>query len=823
MEAAAKTVEVLSKRILPEKPHHLAFHPTWRYRPPPEDDAAESRGAKRRFEEWHNTRLQYLTFLSEADRGTLFTRPYYDMREEPVKPVPREVSTLAKGTGTGEKKKLSLSDYKNKKTGLVASASPPEPAITKKKESERAAAATSSATSTPAPAVADGTNKPPRQEPKRPDGPRIREPESTSAKPKPTRDHNIADTRLPPKPPSLPPRPPSPAGKRRMPDADDERPQKRPKPEERPQSNRDEAPRRKEKPLPASRDRERERDKERDRDRDRDRGRDRDGSAPASRDDRGPSSSSLLNGRSILKSSINSGRSTSPASRPRGDSLNGARGNNANRTSPMKPDTSTKAHVPPLLSPLHLGFEDRPSRGDNDDPSSKKDRKRQDGPSEAAAATPKQKKTDIKKPRPAVTIPPLLSPTLPPAIEAELKRRKKASSDSSDERCRDGRDALGIKREGDNDRKPKNKLGHRRRLIVSLNVPKALRASFADIVGRAPARRKDSQSQSERENERTRAGSEEAGQHVPARKRPIGAVTGASDGVAMKRPRSSDVSTHPKLATPATPSKKPAAMSRVSSTNSVAQTPTEAVNSTPSASAAASADRRPNGSDAAPKATSAEAKAMSDKVERLKEVGKKLKHEADQTLKRFRGDTGSMRGKPGEAKVKSGFVLSLESIIVFMMAFYGADIWRGMDHKIGDHRAWLSMLPMIEFLKNEMRRCDVSNSQPLYAMVLMLHAMSLDELIRCYIRFDSLNDALGKEVVGRLREKNKIWPRVHEVSSTIQNPRLRIDVHPWSTLDDVADASLRVLRLWCAEEKIDWAPTQSLKDLWTAPTGPGRR
>lgn len=193
MEAAAKTVEVLSKRILPEKPHHLSFSTTWRFRPPPEDDAAESRGAKRRFEEWHNTRLQYLTLLSEADRGILFTRPHYDMREEPVKPVPREVSALSKGAGTGEKKKLSLSDYKNKKTGAVISTSPPEPAIAKKKESERAAAASGSATSTPTRAIAEG-NKP-HHDPKRLDGPRIREPESIGAKPKTNRDHIIADTR----------------------------------------------------------------------------------------------------------------------------------------------------------------------------------------------------------------------------------------------------------------------------------------------------------------------------------------------------------------------------------------------------------------------------------------------------------------------------------------------------------------------------------------------------------------------------------------------------------------------------------------------------
>lgn len=602
-----------------------------------------------------------------------------------------------------------------------------------------------------------------------------------------------------------------------MNDGDDDRPQKRSRPDDRSQFNRDEAYRRKEKLSASSRDR------------DRDRERDRDASASAPREDRVHPSTSLPNGKSVLKSAMTSGRSTSPAGRPRGDSMNGVRGSSsAKRTTPTKADTSVRGHIPPLLSPLHIGFEEKRSRGDDDDSSPRKERIRPDNAGDAAAPS-KPKKTDTKKPKPAVIIPPLLSPTLPPAIEAELRRLKKTSSDSSDERTKDsrdgrqGRDALGIKREEDDELKPMNKLGHRRRLIIVLNVPKKLRAEFASVVGQASSRRKDSQSQSEREHERIRAGSEEAGQQAPARKRPIGATSGPADAIAMKRPRSSDLTAHSKLGTPATPSKKPAAMSRVSSTNSIVQTPTDAVNSTPSASA--SADRRPNGNEAAPPTgATPEAKAMSDKVERLRAVGRKLKHEADQTMKKYRGDTStSIRGKPGESKVKSGFALSLESIIVFMMTFYGADICRGMEHKIGDHRAWFSMFPLIEFLKNEMRRADVSNCQPLYAMVLMLHAVSLDELVRCYVRFDTVTEWVTKEIISRTREKNKIWPRVHEVSASIHDPRLRVDVHPWSTLDDIAEASLRVLRVWCAEERVEWAPAQSLKDIWPVQPGSGRR
>jgi hypothetical protein len=82
-----------------------------------------------------------MTLLSDADRGVLLTRSYYDMREEPSKPVPKEVTALAKG---GEKKKLSLSDYKNKKTSGATSTSPPEPTLAKKREADAGAGASPS-------------------------------------------------------------------------------------------------------------------------------------------------------------------------------------------------------------------------------------------------------------------------------------------------------------------------------------------------------------------------------------------------------------------------------------------------------------------------------------------------------------------------------------------------------------------------------------------------------------------------------------------------------------------------------------------------------
>lgn len=143
MEAAAKTVELLTQRHLPEKPHNLSASPDWRHTKP----TTESRP----FEEWNSQRLQYSTFLSEADRGVLLTRPYYDMREEPPKPVPREVNALS-SKNSSEKKKLSLSDYKNKKT--TGAAPSPEPSTHRGREDSNH--------STPSHNTPSGSSAPPR-------------------------------------------------------------------------------------------------------------------------------------------------------------------------------------------------------------------------------------------------------------------------------------------------------------------------------------------------------------------------------------------------------------------------------------------------------------------------------------------------------------------------------------------------------------------------------------------------------------------------------------------------------------------------------------
>lgn len=124
MEAAAKQIRALTQRILPDRPHHLSLNPDSRYRVGSNDTGPE---------EYIHRRLQYMTLVSDGDRGVLLTRPYYDMREEP----PTSSAKEAAAPSRSDKKpatKMSLSDYKNKVKHRSQSPLPPTDTQAKKVE-----------------------------------------------------------------------------------------------------------------------------------------------------------------------------------------------------------------------------------------------------------------------------------------------------------------------------------------------------------------------------------------------------------------------------------------------------------------------------------------------------------------------------------------------------------------------------------------------------------------------------------------------------------------------------------------------------------------
>lgn len=121
METSADKIRSVVKNLLPERPHHLSLYPDRKYPVPPNY--------------WHHqSPLQYSTFISDADRGVLLTRPYFDICDEPdpspVNPQP--------AVRTGPKKtlnKMSFKDYKKQKE--KAPTSPMENGVPGKLEERR--------------------------------------------------------------------------------------------------------------------------------------------------------------------------------------------------------------------------------------------------------------------------------------------------------------------------------------------------------------------------------------------------------------------------------------------------------------------------------------------------------------------------------------------------------------------------------------------------------------------------------------------------------------------------------------------------------------
>jgi hypothetical protein len=106
MDGAAKNAQKVAQHILPERPHHLSLSFDRRF---PAPDGFWFPGA--------SGPLQYMTYISAAQRGILTTRAAFEICDEGPSQMP--VKALAKGE---VKKKLSLMDYHNRKK----SASPVE-------------------------------------------------------------------------------------------------------------------------------------------------------------------------------------------------------------------------------------------------------------------------------------------------------------------------------------------------------------------------------------------------------------------------------------------------------------------------------------------------------------------------------------------------------------------------------------------------------------------------------------------------------------------------------------------------------------------------
>ncbi|KAH6676045.1 hypothetical protein F5X68DRAFT_264252 [Plectosphaerella plurivora] len=744
MDAAAKHIQLMRQSTLPPLPYQLAKGTDRRFRVPPDNVNV--------FEEREFRQLQYMTLI-DVDRGLLFTRAYYDMREEPPTP-----SAAKEGTPQADRRpktKLSLSDYKNKKKTYD---SPPESTTAAPKPSALRKEITDGRSERDSVRKDAGTSRPRELEPHRDARTQDAHNDRSNNKPDPRSRHE----------------PPDSSDKRkRVAEDDNLRLPKKPRPststpiDDRSRTPRDDTPKRRDREPGSAQDR---------------------SSQSQGKDGRPGASSSLLNGRNVLKGVLGSqSQSNTPIQRARGDSLNGNRSASVtnNRVPLSKQDAHSKVSVPPLLSPLHF------SMGDESSPP--KERRRREDLEEPSRFS-KTSKPSAPAPPPAKKdksrLPPLLSPTLPPMLEEELERinHEGGGAPTTKPTQIEAKKSRPAKRDEEEDEKPKAKIKEREkdeplgRYMVTLRCGRHNAKTLKRLLALPP--------------KKERSASSEALGIGAARKRPAGTAELVGDSIAVKRPRMSDVpvSSSIKLGPPSTPAAKVAtSMARVASNNSQAHTPGDTNSLTPG-------DRPPTRQEPA---DHARIKGLRDRHLRFRDLGNNLKHRRDALLSS--GNKNGDRG-PRQADLKLGIALCIESAMAYMVSFRAVFESRRLENKAQDPKTWDSILPMLDMVRHDVGE---GRHPAIDALYQQLRGVILEELIKCYWSIDPVTHA--RSVLHYERMRASVWKSAADAADRVEEDRMRAGFGPWTSAEDAVNVGLRILRRWTADEDVAWTAEVSLQ------------
>ena len=569
MEEAAKSIDSLTKHILPSRPHCLSRFPDRRYRPHPDE---------KRLEEQDCRPLQYLTFVSDADRGVTLTRAYFDIREEPVNPHNATSNTpTPRIDPTKPVTKLSLKDYKNR--GKQSEGDSP----------------TKSRAPQPNAATAPKSKPPPP--------PSKNVPEIVAKDMDSLGDAKKGVSK--PKSETARRRSPSPDVKKRVvAREDDTRPTKRIKAEDPPtnapgaRATKAEPPSKLERKISHER--------------------------KPSRETK-PLSGAMANGRAALNNSSQQNSSPKPGIR-----VNGSQKSTTTNNTPKKNDgtaNSQSSSVPPLLSPLRIDGLDPKSEDLKTTRASPKKK-----PLEVSSAKAVKKSRDDRETSPSpkkrklpLKVPPLLSPTLPPIVMEELERMKNAPSKDAPRSSQAAESPLPpaqktVKSKREETIYVESKKEEPERFIAVLKYKKRNVRRVLRLLALPPRPKKQVDGPKEDASARERSDSLEPG--VP-RKRPRTAAE-AHPTEATKRPRTSE------NLQPSTPlPKQSASMTRVASSSSLAGTPGTANDLTPGAPPHSESRRAPVDVE--------QVRKLIARANTFRSLGTKLKHERDAIMRGAKG------------------------------------------------------------------------------------------------------------------------------------------------------------------------------------------
>ncbi|KAL1884341.1 hypothetical protein VTK73DRAFT_35 [Phialemonium thermophilum] len=766
MEGAARRADRVAQRSLPHRPHHLCTDAKRRYPTPPGfwfmDDSA---------------RLQYMTYLSDADRGVLVTLPFFEIRDEPeemAKPTP----PVARGE---VKKKMSFKDYQNRKK----STSPTEVESTLNKAERQQAGrlpppdhqqngkpdeagkagvgATAVSRVEKVQAISNGE----RFKDKSPGGYLAVDPPRSES-----RKRNLSDERAssPTKKPkredvgsaksqsSRVSRPSSPESGNIVPVTDADR-------------DKTTIPSRPVNGHPQS---------------DRDRDRDRPSQMSSVHMERNPSQSESSTRTPprfppSARSATNRLRSPLPLA-PQHDgrkSITGTSPSGRLQSAPRHSRNVSTSKIPALVSPLRLNLDE----DDDDDEEDGKTPpvKRSEIKKKPAKVTTQQRAASI--PKASTLIPPLLSPTLPPLVEAELARLKKTPSktESSGGSSRASESPSSSKKV----KAPVEEEKNRRSLIVVLKYKKKNARRVSAILA-LPSKSHKEALKKERSASAERI-------TPPAKKRPLPADDQTGVDPPGKRSRVTASTPSTRAVQPSTPLKNTTtAMARVASNTSQARTPGDSTGLTPGAS-----ERPPTSSGSVDHANSAKVATLRQRHDEYTGLGGKLKHAKDALIRDRGGQSGLSPADENRAAA-----LHFEMILAYMIAFSALNQARTLDHKIAELRGWQTLIPHFPEVKMRLR------SHPaLFALAVQMNAVCLEEITRAYTTFDpSAAAAFFPNWAKHEKRRRPTWGEAAALLDEVTDEKMKVRIGPWMAADDAVASALAIMRRWAEREKVDWRP-----------------
>ncbi|SPQ27456.1 933cf3f1-3745-4207-b88e-54f7431a3d76 [Thermothielavioides terrestris] len=418
----------------------------------------------------------------------------------------------------------------------------------------------------------------------------------------------------------------------------------------------------------------------------------------------------------------------------------------------------------------------------------KVEKEKADGPS------PSKKAKKVSK------IPPLLSPTLPPVVEAALAVKERAQTGSKSvpgPAPKQAADSSGGARKTivaapavrgvEAEEKPS-----RPSKIVTFKLKKANAKRAKELLSLPSKSAKDAL-----KKERSTS-AEAAPLPAPAKKRPRPADDVPQE--TAKRTKTAGEVAAARPAAPATPLKPAAAtaMSRVASSQSQGNTPAATTGLTPG-----NGDNRPpTRSEPLDPKTLAQAESYKERHAEYQRLGGKLKHARDD-LCRDRGGPGGM----APADERRATALHFEMVLAYMVAFHSLNQARTLERKACDISAWESLLPHLAELRGR-----VQGIKALKALAVQMHVLCLEQITNALATLDPAA-AAGSFARWAKHSRNRaaMWQEANAMWERVDDPRMRTVVGPWTSIEDAVAAVLAVMRRWADRESVRWQPEVHLK------------